>query len=58
MNTLSRALAVALLLGMILLGIGAALHPMLDGGPEAQLRTIAATTFWRPMHLMMLASWT
>jgi hypothetical protein len=54
-NTLSRALAVALLLGMILLGIGAALHPMLDGGPEAQLRTIAATTFWRPMHLMMLA---
>ena len=55
MNTLSRALAVALVLGMILLGIGAVMHPLLDGSPEAQLRTIGAMAFWRPMHLMMLA---
>jgi hypothetical protein len=54
-NTLSRALALALLLGMILLGIGAVMHPLLDGSPEAQLRTITAMPFWRTMHLMMLA---
>jgi len=50
-----RALAIALLLGMILLGYGAAVHPMLAGGPETQLRTIADTTHWRTMHLLMLA---
>ena len=50
-----RALAVALLLGMMLLGYGAAVHPMLAGGPEIQLRTIADTAHWRTMHLMMLA---
>ena len=55
MNTLSRALAVAILLGMILLGIGAVLHPMLDGSPADQLRTITAMPFWRTMHLLMLA---
>jgi hypothetical protein len=52
---LSRALALALLLGMMLLGYGAAVHPMLAGSPESQLRTIAETTHWRTMHLMMLA---
>jgi len=52
---LVRGLAIALLLGMMLLGYGAAVHPMLAGGPETQLRTIAATAHWRTMHLMMLA---
>jgi hypothetical protein len=55
MTGLSRALALALLLGMMLLGYGAAVHPMLGGSPESQLRTIAETTHWRTMHLMMLA---
>ena len=50
-----RTLAFALLLGMILLGYGAAVHPMLAGGPEIQLRTIADTPHWRTMHLLMLA---
>ncbi len=50
-----RTLSFALLLGMILLGYGAAVHPMLAGGPETQLRTIADTPHWRTMHLLMLA---
>jgi len=40
---------------MILLGYGAAVHPMLAGAPESQLRTIADTPHWRTMHLLMLA---
>jgi hypothetical protein len=40
---------------MILLGYGAAVHPMLAGSPESQLRTMADTPHWRTMHLMMLA---
>ena len=55
MNGFVRALAIALLLGMILLGIGAAVHPMLAGSAEAQLRTMAETPGWRTMHLLMLA---
>ena len=55
MTALGRTLAFALLLGMILLGYGAAVHPMLAGGPESQLRTIADTAHWRTMHLLMLA---
>lgn len=55
MTTFARALAAALLLGMILLGFGAAVHPMLGGGPASQLRTIAETTHWRTIHLLMLA---
>ncbi len=55
MTALGRTLAVALLLGMILLGYGAAVHPMLAGAPESQLRTIAETPHWRTMHLLMLA---
>jgi len=54
-TTLARALASALLLGMILLGYGAAVHPMLAGPAEGQLRTIAETSGWRTMHLLMLA---
>ena len=55
MTALGRTLAFALLLGMILLGYGAAVHPILAGGPESQLRTIADTPHWRTMHLLMLA---
>jgi hypothetical protein len=55
MTALGRTLAFALLVGMILLGYGAAVHPMLAGGPEIQLRTIADTPHWRTMHLLMLA---
>jgi hypothetical protein len=54
-TALGRTLAIALLLGMILLGYGAAVHPLLAGGPESQLRTIASTPHWRTMHLLMLA---
>lgn len=55
MTTVARALASALLLGMILLGFGAAVHPMLAGPAESQLRTIADTANWRTIHLLMLA---
>jgi hypothetical protein len=54
-NAFARALAVALLLGMILLGAGASFHPMLVGSAEAQLRIMAETPGWRTMHLVMLA---
>jgi hypothetical protein len=40
---------------MVLLGLGAAVHPVLAGDPESQLRTIADTAHWRTMHLLMLA---
>jgi hypothetical protein len=50
-----RPLAIALLCGTALLGIGAAFHPMLVGDGAAQLRTIAATSYWRALHLGMLA---
>jgi hypothetical protein len=52
---LERALAVALLGGTALLGIGAAFHPMLVGDAASQLRIIAATPYWRSLHLAMLA---
>ena len=55
MTAFGRALAIALLLGMMLLGYGAVVHPMLAGSPESQLRTIADTAHWRTMHLLMLA---
>jgi hypothetical protein len=48
-------LAVVLLLGTALLGVGAVLHPMLAGDAAAQLRIIAATPYWRGLHLAMLA---
>jgi hypothetical protein len=54
-NAFVRALAIALLLGMILLGFGAAVHPVLAGSPETQLRMMAETPMWRTMHLLMLA---
>lgn len=55
MSGLVRLLAVAMLCGAALLGIGAAFHPMLAGDAAAQLRTIEATSYWRVLHLAMLA---
>jgi len=52
---LTRPLAVALLAGTALLGVGAVLHPMLAGDAAARLRTIAGTPYWRTLHLVMLA---
>jgi hypothetical protein len=52
---LARTLAVALLVGTVLLGIGAAVHPVLVGDAAAQLRLIASTPHWRALHLVMLA---
>jgi hypothetical protein len=48
-------LGLLLLVGVALLGIGAVLHPMLDGSAADQLRLIAATPYWRAIHLTMLA---
>jgi hypothetical protein len=52
--SLSRSLAVALLLGTALLGAGAMLHPILPHDPADQLRIISATWYFRPVHLAML----
>lgn len=54
MTPLARPLAIALLAGTALLGVGAVLHPVLAGDGAAQLGTIAATSYWRPLHLLML----
>jgi hypothetical protein len=53
--SLSRPLAIALLAGTVLLGVGAAFHPMLPADVPGQLRLIAATWYFRPVHLAMLA---
>jgi hypothetical protein len=53
--TLTRPLSIALLVGAVLLGVGAAFHPILPPEPENQLRLIAATSYFRPVHLAMLA---
>lgn len=55
MSSLVRPLAIALLLGTALLGVGAAFHPMLPADAAAQLRIISATPYWRLLHLAMLA---
>jgi hypothetical protein len=52
---LARPLAAALLVGTLLLGVGAAVHPVLVGDAAAQLQIIAATPHWRTLHLVMLA---
>ena len=54
MAEISRPLAVALLVGTALLGIGAALHPMLPADVPGQLRMIAAAPTFRAVHLAML----
>lgn len=54
MTGLARLLAIALLAGTALLGVGAVFHPMLAGDAAAQLQTIATTPYWRALHLTML----
>jgi hypothetical protein len=55
MAPLTIFLAVALLAGTALHGVGALLHPVLAGDGAAQLRTMADTAHWRTLHLAMLA---
>jgi hypothetical protein len=55
METLTRTLAIALLLGTLLLGGGAAMHPILSGGGSMELGMIGSMPIWRTMHLCMLA---
>lgn len=55
MQPLTRSLSIALLVGTVLLGVGAMLHPILPHDPSAQLRMIAETWYFRPIHLAMLA---
>ena len=55
MSPLTIVLAVALLVGTALHGVGALLHPMLAGDGATQLRTIAEMAHWRALHLAMLA---
>lgn len=55
MQPLARPLSIVLLVGTVLLGAGAALHPILPHDPSAQLRVIAETWYFRPIHLAMLA---
>jgi hypothetical protein len=52
---LVRLLAIALLLGTFLLGVGAVFHPMLAADAAAQLRTMASTPYWSAIHHTMLA---
>lgn len=53
-RTLSRLLAIMLLLGAALLGLGALMHPVLAGDAASQLRTINEGKDWRAIHLVML----
>jgi hypothetical protein len=55
MSPLTVVLAVALLAGTALHGVGALLHPTLAGDGVTQLRTIANMAHWRELHLAMLA---
>ena len=55
MQPLTRSLSIALLVGTVLLGVGAMFHPILPHDPSEQLRIIAATWYFRPIHLAMLA---
>jgi len=52
--TLTRALALALLIGTLLLAGGAAMHPILSGTGAMELGMIGGMRIWRPMHLFML----
>jgi hypothetical protein len=55
MPRLSTLLALLLLAGTALLGLGAAVHPVLTGHASDDLRLIATTHGWRTIHLLMLA---
>ena len=54
MSPLQRPLAVALIAGVLFLGVGALLHPNLEGSADDHLRLIARTPYWRVIHLVML----
>jgi hypothetical protein len=54
MTTLTRALAVALLAGTLMLAGGAAMHPILSGNGSMELGMIGGMPIWRIMHLCML----
>jgi hypothetical protein len=54
-TSLVRPLAVLVLAGTALLAAGAIAHPILPGDPEAQLRIMGTTAYWRPIHIGMLA---
>src|SRR5512140_896001 len=53
-TTLTRALALALLAGTLLLAGGAAMHPILSGNGSMELGMIGGMPIWRVMHLCML----
>ncbi len=52
---MQKTLALFLLGGTTLLGVGSLLHPMLMGDAAAELTTIAASPHFRAIHLAMLA---
>lgn len=54
MTPFTRPLAIALLLGTLLLAGGAAMHPILHGDGSMELGMIASMSIWRIMHLCML----
>lgn len=56
MDMLARPLALALLLGTLVMGIAAAVHPVLRGDAASHLRTIAESEHWRAIHGSMLAA--
>jgi hypothetical protein len=52
---LARPLAITLIAGAALLGLGASFHPVLGGkDAAAQLALMAGTSYWRTIHLVML----
>ena len=55
MITLTRTLAVALLVGTLLLAGGAAMHPILSGSGSMELGMIGGMPIWRITHLCMLS---
>lgn len=56
MTPIARPLAISLLVGTVLLAVAAPFHPMLVRDADANLRIIAGTPYWRPLHLVMLAA--
>src|SRR5579862_2805626 len=51
----TRWLAMSLLAGAVVLGVSAALHPMLPPDAAGQLDVIGGTPHWRAIHLAMIA---
>jgi hypothetical protein len=54
-SSLSRLLAISLLIGVALLSAGGAIHPVLVGDSATDLRLIAESAHFRALHLTMLA---